>query len=286
MSVILLLTTFGLGLRHGVDWDHLAAITDITGAEYDRRRAALLAFLYALGHGAAVIALGGIAITLGEHLPTWIDPVMERIVGVTLLVLAFMLVRSLRRRDSAPMSRGMMLFQASRRLRDALRRKTVVKVAHDHDHGHGHGDAMHGHRHGPLCELDGVAPVAEVRVLTKHKHQHVHAVDIARYTTGGAIAIGVLHGIGAETGTQAVVLVSATHVASTGAALAVLGAFAAGIIATTGLLAVGAAFGWTSVSRSSKPFFVLTVATAITSGIIGAIFLTGHAGALPPILGG
>lgn len=284
MSVLLLLTTFGLGLRHGVDWDHLAAITDITGAEYDRSRAALLAFLYALGHGAAVIALGGIAITLGEHLPTWIDPVMERIVGATLLVLAVMLVRSLRRRNSAPMSRGMMVFQALRRLRDALRRTKVVKV--EHDHHHGHGDALHGHGHRPVPELDGVDAVAEVQVLTKHKHQHVHAVDVARYTTGGAIAIGVLHGVGAETGTQAVVLVSATHVASTAAALAVLGAFAAGIVATTGLLAVGAAFGWTSVSRSSKPFFVLTVATAITSGIIGAIFLTGHAGALPPILGG
>ncbi|HUR77059.1 MAG TPA: hypothetical protein VMZ22_03860 [Acidimicrobiales bacterium] len=278
MSLLLLVTTFGLGLRHGVDWDHLAAITDITGAEFNRRRTAMLAVLYALGHGAAVVALGAIAILAGEHLPTWIDPVMERVVGVTLLVLAFMLVRSLRRRDAAPMSRGMMLFQALKRLREALRRSKSVAIEHQHDHGHD--DAMHGHGHPVAPKAD--EPTAGV-VLAKHKHRHVHAVDVTRYTVGGAIAIGVLHGIGAETGTQAIVLVSASRVASTAGGIGVLLAFSAGIIATTSLLAVAAAFGWASVARTSRAFIALTATTAVVSGVLGILYILGGGG-LPAIL--
>ncbi|MBA2610305.1 MAG: hypothetical protein H0U92_15310 [Actinobacteria bacterium] len=281
MTALLLLTTFGLGLRHGVDWDHLAAITDITGSEFERRRSAMLAVLYALGHGAAVLALGAIAIVAGEHLPTWIDPVMERLVGVTLLVLAVFLVRSLRRGDVAPVSRGVLLFRALGRLRARVRntRRAIV----DHQHSHGHGGA-HAHGHASDAAIAEARELEAAAVITAHKHRHVHAVDVSRYTVGGAIAVGVLHGVGAETGTQAVVLVSATHVASTPAALAVLGAFVLGIVATTALLAVGAAFGWTSVSRRSRAYVALTAVTAVVSVCVGLAFISGHSGSLPSLL--
>lgn len=254
MNAVLLLSTFGLGLRHGVDWDHLSAIADITGTEYRRGRAALMAVLYALGHGAAVMALGALAILAGERLPRWIDPVMERVVGATLLVLAVMLVRSLRTGGRASVSRGVMLMNGLRALRTRLRRTTRFEIEHAHLHHHG-----------------------DDAVVTSH----VHAVDVTSYTAGAAITVGVLHGVGAETGTQALVLVSASRVASTPAALAVLGAFVLGIIATTGLLAVGAAFGWKVVSRGSRAFVLLTAVTAVASATVGLLFVTGHAGALP-----
>ena len=82
------LTTFLIGLRHGLDWDHLAAITDLSGSGLDRRRGTALALVYAAGHGATVLALGVLAVAAGTRLPDWIDPVMRRVVGVTLLVLA------------------------------------------------------------------------------------------------------------------------------------------------------------------------------------------------------
>lgn len=257
VDLFLLLSNFGLGLRHGVDWDHLSAIADITGAEYERRRAAVLAVLYAVGHGISVMALGAVAIVLGDTLPTWIDPFMDRLVGVTLLVLAFMLVRSLRRGDGRPVSRGMLLFRALGDLRRRLRRTERVEIEHAHP------DAHHGHA-----------------VATTH----VHKVDVTRYTVGGAIAVGLLHGVGAETGTQAVVLVSATHVTSTLGGVAILAAFVLGIIATTALLAVGAAFGWTAVSRSNRVFRYATVATAALSTVIGLMFVTGASDRLPAIL--
>ena len=112
----------------------------------------------------------------------------------------------------------------------------------------------------------------------------VHKVDVTRYTVGGAIAVGLLHGIGAETGSQALVLVSASHIASTVFGLAVLGAFVAGIVVTTGGLAVGAAYGWKVISRSSKSFVVLTISTALVSGTIGSLFVLGAGDRLPGIL--
>src|SRR3954463_6648014 len=87
MEVGLVLTALGFGFRHGVDWDHIAALTDITGSQDDTHRSMLLATLYALGHALVVFLLGVAAIVVGEQLPDSVDAVMERVVGVTLVVL-------------------------------------------------------------------------------------------------------------------------------------------------------------------------------------------------------
>src|SRR3972149_5274471 len=60
-------------------------------------RAIFLGSLYAAGHGTVVTALGLLALLAAEFLPSWIDPVMERIVGVTLVLLAASLFYSLYR---------------------------------------------------------------------------------------------------------------------------------------------------------------------------------------------
>src|SRR5438552_11669962 len=83
----LLVAAFWFGFRHGIDWDHIAAITDITSSQEDRRHAMLFGTLYAFGHALVVFVLGSVAILLGAHLPAGIDKVMPRIVGVTLLFL-------------------------------------------------------------------------------------------------------------------------------------------------------------------------------------------------------
>ena len=37
-----IVSAFLFGFRHGIDWDHIAAITDITGSQDDRRSAIVL----------------------------------------------------------------------------------------------------------------------------------------------------------------------------------------------------------------------------------------------------
>ena len=58
LQIGLMVTALGLGFRHGIDWDHIAAITDLTGSQESGRRSMVLATFYALGHAAMVFALG------------------------------------------------------------------------------------------------------------------------------------------------------------------------------------------------------------------------------------
>lgn len=83
----LVLTSFGFGLRHGIDWDHIAAIADLTSGEDRPRRSLRLASTYALGHALVVFVLGLGAIAFAERLPDGVDVVMERFVGATLLLM-------------------------------------------------------------------------------------------------------------------------------------------------------------------------------------------------------
>src|SRR5579875_1302913 len=83
-----LLSCLLLGFRHGFDYDHLAAITDITSVQRGWREGMRLGLLYALGHALTVAALGAGVILLHLSLPRNLDSVGERLVGATLIVLA------------------------------------------------------------------------------------------------------------------------------------------------------------------------------------------------------
>ena len=84
LGVGLIGTGLSLGLRHGIDWDHIAAITDVTSTQGNRLKAFGLGTLYALGHAVMVVLLGLMAIWLGTTLPNGIDRYMETAVGITL----------------------------------------------------------------------------------------------------------------------------------------------------------------------------------------------------------
>jgi high-affinity nickel permease len=84
-----------LGFRHGIDRDHLAAISDIVGTTTTPEAATkpfhhsmLLATAYAVGHACVVAILGLAALNCKTLLPSWTDSIMERAVGCTLIFLA------------------------------------------------------------------------------------------------------------------------------------------------------------------------------------------------------
>ena len=71
----LLLTALVLGIRHGIDWDHIAAITDITSSQESHRDSIVFGTLYALGHALVVFLIGSAAILIGAKLPPSVDPI-------------------------------------------------------------------------------------------------------------------------------------------------------------------------------------------------------------------
>jgi high-affinity nickel permease len=76
-----------LGLRHGLDYDHIAAISDISSVQAKARDAMRYGLLYVAGHAMTVALLGGAAVVFRIALPAATDRWAERLVGATLLVL-------------------------------------------------------------------------------------------------------------------------------------------------------------------------------------------------------
>jgi high-affinity nickel permease len=124
-----LLSAAILGFRHGFDYDHIAAITDITSVQDNRWRGMGLGLLYAIGHAATVAALGSAVIMFQLSLPRGMDRIAERLVGLTLLILGIYVLGSLFKGNSAPKSRFHLMAKVFRWFHWKMK-----NYWHDHDH--------------------------------------------------------------------------------------------------------------------------------------------------------
>src|SRR5262245_16969575 len=274
---------FVLGLRHGIDWDHIAAITDITSSTvtnkeaevegqlvavaaggpgmsvgiplggptsrwHETRSGLFLATMYALGHASLVVILGLLAIWLGTILPEWVDPLMERIVGVTLLLLGIYIFYSLWRygRSFQLRSRWMLVFALIGRGWNWVKNK------------------LSGH---PL------------------DHHHDHAQEVKQYGWKAAFGIGVIHGVGAETGSQALLLASAAGATTALTGTIMLMAFTIGLLVSNSLVAVFSLLSFTSSSTKRNVYVAIGVLAGIFSLVVGIFFLTGQGAELPDLQG-
>jgi len=292
-SFTLLLGMAALGFRHGFDWDHIAAITDITSTTtashseadvpatapmpshghsagelrghrhahaasgpgamhvlaesrfaHEERHAVGLATLYALGHASVVTVLGIAALVLGAVLPGWVDPILERVVGATLVLLGawvlYSVVQYLRGKGEFRLrSRWMLVFDLVRNGWDALQARI---------HGHEHTPSAHSTQYGPRT----------------------------------AFGVGMIHGIGAETGSQALLLAGVAGVTGT-TGIVVLLAFVVGLLASNTLVAVVSASGFIGAQRLRTVYVVVGFAAGLASLVIGTIFLIGVGTALPDL---
>ncbi len=304
MSLGLLLTAFGLGLRHGVDWDHIAAIADLSSSSETRRRGFVLSMLYALGHGVVVFALGTLAIAFGAAIPESLDVWMGRVVGITLIALgAWILLELARRgRDFRLRSRWMLMidgtFAGLRRVRSAATRR-FISVEHDHDHEHvdADHDASHAHDHAHVhseAEIDLRAAMPEPAAVGwrgvrerfshshTHQHSHHHRHELAlpteattTYGNGTATGIGMLHGVGIESPTQIAIFVASTSAVGVSFGLVLLGAWVAGLIISNAVLALLAGAGVLNAEKSFPVYATLAVIISVMSIALGTLYLIG-----------
>ncbi|MCH7734008.1 MAG: hypothetical protein IH961_02215 [Chloroflexi bacterium] len=238
IGIALVATGVGLGLRHGIDWDHIAAISDVTGTQKSRPRAFVMGSLYALGHAAVVVALGVLAIVLGAQLPDWVDGYMETLVGLTLIGLAIWIFWSLWRTRGGLVlkSRWMLVFDGAR----ALWRKALGKPPLERRRGGSYGPAT---------------------------------------STG----IGMIHGIGAETGSQALILAGAAGATSELAGTFLLAAFAVGLVLSNTLITIASIVGFVGMRARKWTQISLGMSIGLFSLVIGTLFLLQKGGVLPGI---
>ena len=285
-------SAFALGLRHGFDWDHIAAISDITSSQDDRRRAFRFSTLYILGHACVVTALGLVAVLAGSRIPPAVDAVMGRVVGVTLVALGAYVLASLIRhgRDARLRSRWMLALAALSRARTWLRRlhrrgagveaRETLEFEHDHEPS-----VLEPHESKVPVGVP-VGPAPDDGGGGRHRHPHVHRGAVpedpfASYGPGTSFGVGVLHGIGAETPTQMLLFVSAAGVAGALGGIVLVLAFVAGLAISNTAVAVAARAGVTSARGSFPVFAGVTVVVGVLSLYLGVALLMGRGTGLP-----
>jgi high-affinity nickel-transport protein len=300
----LLLTALVLGLRHGLDWDHLAAITDITSTtgaaqaaelEHEQeheleeehhsghhhahggqdelrahvvttvdpppvtppalepatpgrflqleRRPVILGTLYALGHAFVVALIGTVALTIGAQLPDWVDPLMGRVVGLTLLLL------------------GIWVFVS---LYNYMRHGTAFRL-----------------RSRWMLAFDTVRYGWRRFQAWFHGHEHVEPLEMSSYGPRTAFMVGMIHGIGAETATQVLFIAAIGGAGSVGLGIPMMLAFIVGLVMTNTLMVVISASGFLASQTRQRLYVVVGSAAGVFSLVIGAAFLLGIEDLLP-----
>jgi len=295
MTIGLMITALALGFRHGVDWDHIAAIADLSSSAENRRRGFVLSFLYASGHALVVLLLGFLAVIFGLSLPTGADDWMGRFVGLTLIGMGGWIIFDLIRsgRDFRLRSRWILIlngtFGGFRRVRDASRRRRVVV---DHDHVHDHADLTdhehakahdHAHTSELITELEPAWVPSRWQLFSaargsKHGHSHSHELSLGEDTSvspgnGTAAGIGIVHGIGFESPTQIAIFVASTSLVGASAGLVLLLAWVVGLVAANSALAVLAGFGLLHAERNFRIYATIAVAVGVASVAMGILLL-------------
>jgi high-affinity nickel permease len=295
----LLATALVLGIRHGIDWDHIAAITDITSTTAaadageaahelehqhlpghthqhggptelrahaarepdapallataaprprlvaEQRHAIFLGTLYALGHASVVAILGLAALVFGAVLPAWVDPIMGRVVGVTLVVLGVWVFYS--------------LYQYARHGAEfQLRSRWMLVFAW----------VRHGWRW------------LQARL---HGHTHVEPIEMSSYGVRTAFGVGVIHGIGAETGTQVLIIAAVGGAAGLGLGVPMMVAFIIGLLASNTAIIVITATGFVASQLRQRLYVVVGVVAGSFSLVVGSLFLLQLEGVLPDL---
>jgi hypothetical protein len=298
-----LVTGLFLGIRHGIDWDHIAAITDITSTTASARMAEAahteqhhgitghshghggavevrahdagpgaatlapamasattlpgaglmagqvdairLGTLYALGHGLVVVALGLVAINFGALLPAWLDPIMGRVVGLTLLLLGLWVMYSVYRYARAG---------ESFRLRSRW-----------------------------MLVFDGVRYGWRRLQARLHGHEHVEPLEMSSYGARTSFGVGMIHGIGAETGSQALLIAAVGGASSAGLGVPMLLAFVVGLLISNFAIVIVSSVGFVSSQTRERVYVAFGAVAGIFSLVLGAVFLIGLDGNLPDL---
>lgn len=236
-----------LGLRHGFDYDHLAAITDITSVQRTWREGMRLGLLYALGHAFTVAILGAAVIFLHLGLPAGMDAVGERLVGATLIILAvYVLITFFRRKRAGhthliPQSRIAILITGARHAAWRIRRLRNPE-----------------------------APRPEPFAF--------------QYNRSSVFLVGIIHGLGAETPSQLLLFLLAANLGGTSRGFLGLLCFITGLLIMNTLMTASASGIFASSAHRPHLQTLVTSLTAAYSFIIGFIFLLGVSDKLPALV--
>ena len=94
----------------------------------------------------------------------------------------------------------------------------------------------------------------------------------------------MIHGVGAETGTQVLLFAAAAGATSSVAAALLLFAFVAGLLTSNSLITLGSVYGLWGARSNRVVYLAIGLMTAVFSLVVGALFLLSRSSILPPFL--
>lgn len=235
-----------LGLRHGFDYDHLAAISDITAVQHNWKSGLRLGMTYALGHAFTVAALGIAVLELHMGLPEGLDHWTERLIGLTLIVLGIGVVAGILRKDA---------------------------------HGHRHSRI----ESRLAIAINGILWMAwRLRRMgnpTARKPERFQWM----YNGKSVFVIGILHGVGAETPSQLALFFLTANLGGTSRGMLGLAAFAVGLVAMNALMTASLGGAFKAGGGHPRFYHLIAWTGAVYSCGIGLIFLLGISDHLPAL---
>jgi hypothetical protein len=105
---------------------------------------------------------------------------------------------------------------------------------------------------------------------------HHHVEEIAQYGAKATFGIGVIHGIGAETGSQVLLLASAAGATTAVSGTVLLLSFVTGLLVSNSLVAVFSLVGFISSSTKRNVYVAIGILAGIFSLVVGSLFLVGQ----------
>lgn len=234
---------FVIGMQHAFEADHLAAVSAIVSRKRGVSAITGHGVLWGIGHTVALLVVSGIVLLGNVSLPESFGSMLERLVGVVLVVLGAQLVYRL--------------------WRDRLH----IHV-HQHEGGARH---LHSHSHRDDPEGEGHDPL-------RHEHDHLHEHEHVRMRErfeGGVktLLVGLLHG---AAGSAALVVLVAASLDSPAAGILYVLLFGLGSILGMAVLTAVVALPLTATARKlTWANHSLQLAIAVGSVAIGIRFLLG-----------
>ncbi len=120
--------------------------------------------------------------------------------------------------------------------------------------------------------------------VTGTPHHHDHRPLTGQYGPGTAFGIGMIHGVGAETGSQALLIAGVAGATSSLAGSVMLLAFTVGLLCSNSVVAALSTFGFVSTqTRQTIYIVVIGVVAGVFSLMVGIFFVTGSGTVLPDL---
>jgi high-affinity nickel-transport protein len=244
---------FFLGMRHATDPDHVLAVTTIVAKYRSLRDAAVIGVCWGVGHTFTVLIVGGGIILFGWVIPPRVGLSMEFAVGVMLVLLGILTLRStLQRVDETVTS--------------------VPATPHDvHDgHGHDHRPHSHAHAHGdyihthPHSHAQSHHPHPPDKTPVAWLDRHFGRLGVYQWLR--PIVVGMVHGLA---GSAAVALLVLTTIRTPRWSVFYLVVFGFGTIVGMMLVTAAIAIPFASTRRR---FGRLNRGLRLASGLISLAF--------------